>query len=363
MTTPTTQTASVLGGGSWGTALAHILASHGYETLLWVRDESVAEEINGQHTNERYLAGETIHEGVEATLDLTRAATSSPVILLVVPAKAFRDVANALGDHITGDQILISATKGLEGEGLRRMSTILREETCARKIGALSGPNLAKEVVAGHPTATVVASAHAEVIEEAERMLAGPTFRLYGNTDLAGTELAGALKNIYAIAGGVAAGLGFGANTMSALITRGLAEMCRIGERFGAERLSFQGLAGVGDLVATCGSTLSRNHTVGRALAEGRQLDEIVRNLGMVAEGVNTTRVVHAYALTHGIDMPITAAVHGLLFEDVSPTQALSVLMQRASTYEGIDTPIHMMGRGGPASVTDAASYPPKAES
>ena len=346
---------SVLGGGSWGTALAHIVASHGYDTLLWVRREDQAEEINERHTNSRYLKDGKLDERVEATTDLERVATRSEVIIHVIPSKAFREISYQLGEFITGDQVVISATKGLDGDDLKRMSQVLIEETCARKIGALSGPNLAKEVMAGHPTATVVASPFAEVIEKAERLLAGPTFRLYGNADMTGVELAGALKNIYAIAGGIAAGLGFGANTLSALITRGLAEISRLGEHFGADRLTFQGLAGVGDLVATCGSTLSRNHTVGRHLADGEALEDIVSNLGMVAEGVNTTRVVHAFALAHEIDMPIARAVHGVLFEGMTPAESLGELMRRASRYEGHDLPIQSDTLYG-QSITEAAA-------
>lgn len=333
--------ATVLGGGSWGTALAQILAQHGYDTLLWVRNDEVVREINEHHTNSRYLGDAPLHHAVEATSELDRAAEWARTLVLAIPSRAFRDVANRLGDHVTGDQVLISATKGLVGEHLERMSQILREETCVRKIGALSGPNLAREVVAGHPTATVVASPYEEVVERAERMLSGPRFRLYGNFDLPGVEFAGALKNIYAIAGGVAAGLSFGANTLATLITRGLAEMSRFGERYGAERITFKGLAGVGDLVATCSSTLSRNHTVGRRLAAGEDLDEIVANLGMVAEGVNTTRAVHEFAARRGVDMPIAAAVYRLLFEGATPDQALGFLMDRASRYEDLDWPIH----------------------
>ncbi len=336
-----TKTATVLGCGSWGTALASILGSHGYDTLLWMRDAEVADAVNASHRNPAYLGDAPIDERVRATVDLTQAASHAEVIIVAIPSKHFRGVMRRVGDHVTGDQVIISATKGLESEGLKRMSQVIADETCVRKIGAISGPNLAREIVAGQPAATVLASPFEGVIQTVERMLAGPTFRLYGNFDLPGTEYAGALKNIYAIAGGVAAGLGFGANTLSTLITRGLAEMSRFGERYGAERLSFQGLAGVGDLVATCSSTLSRNHTVGRHLAQGEALDDIIANLGMVAEGVNTTRVIHTHATDEGIDMPIASAVYRLLFEGATPQEALAELMARESRYEGVDAFIH----------------------
>jgi glycerol-3-phosphate dehydrogenase (NAD(P)+) len=346
------KTATVLGGGSWGTALASILGSHGYDTLLWMRDEEVAKEVNATHRNTRYLGDAPIDERVTATVDLVRASSHAEVIIVAVPSKHLRSVMLRVGDHVTGDQIVISATKGLEAEGLKRMSEVIAEETCVRKIGAISGPNLAREIVAGQPAATVVASPFEGVIQKVERMLAGPTFRLYGNFDLPGTEYAGALKNIYAIAGGVATGLGFGANTLSTLITRGLAEMSRFGERYGAQRLTFQGLAGVGDLVATCSSTLSRNHTVGRHLAAGEQLDDIIANLGMVAEGVNTARVIHTHAAAVDIDMPIASGVYRLLFEGTAPREALADLMARESRYEGMDSFIHRPSR--PTSVVKA---------
>ena len=340
MKTAWEHSATVIGGGSWGTALANILASHGYQTLLWMRNPEGVEEVNSQRTNRRYLGDLQIHENVEATLDLERAARFSEVLIIAIPSKAFRSVSFELGNYVTGEQMLISATKGLEGESLRRMSEVLLEETCAKKVGALSGPNLAREILAGQPAATVIASPFQEVIETVEKRLAGPKFRLYGNFDLVGVEYAGALKNIYAIAAGVSAGLGFGANTLATLLTRGLAEMSRFGQRYGAERITFQGLAGVGDLAATCGSTLSRNHTVGRRLAAGESLDAIIDSLGMVAEGVPTTKLIHAHAVRESIDMPIAEAVHGLLFEGSSPQEALGQLMARASRYEDLDAPI-----------------------
>jgi glycerol-3-phosphate dehydrogenase (NAD(P)+) len=337
-------TATVIGGGSWGTALANILGSHGYRTLLWMRSPDRVEEVNSKRTNSRYLGDFEIHENVEATLDLQHASRFSEVLIIAIPSKAFRQVSYELGNHVTGEQILVSATKGLEGESLRRMSEVLLEETCAKKVGALSGPNLAREILAGQPTATVIASPFQEVIETVEKRLAGPKFRLYGNFDLVGVEFAGALKNIYAIAAGVSAGLGFGANTLATLLTRGLAEMSRFGQRYGAQRITFQGLAGVGDLAATCGSTLSRNHTVGRRLAAGESLEAVIDSLGMVAEGVPTTRLIHAHALKESIDMPIAEAVHRLLFEGASPQEAIGQLMARASRYEDLDAPIRTRG-------------------
>jgi len=333
--------AAVLGGGSWGTALAHLLGTHGYDTLLWMRHEETAKELNKKHVNSRYLKGYHVHENVTATTDLNAAASHAQVIIVAIPSKALRKVAYQIGEHVTADQILISATKGLEADSLTRMSQVLLEETCARKVGALSGPNLAAEVMAGQPSATVVASKFEEVIETAARMLAGPAFRLYGNYDIVGVEIGGALKNIVAIAAGISAGMGFGANTLSLLMTRGLAEISRFGMALGAKQLTFQGLAGVGDIIATCSSPLSRNHTVGRRLAAGEKLDNIIDDMTMVAEGVNTTRAVSAHCAGLGVDMPIAQGMFQLLFEDATIQDVLGELMTRTSVYEGGDyTPI-----------------------
>ncbi len=345
----TDKTAVVLGGGSWGTALAHVVASHGYKTLLWMRDPKVAKAINKTHKNPRYVKQFELHEGVEATTDLVLAAGFAETIIVAIPSKALRKVAYQLGDHLSGDQILLSATKGLEVDSFKRMSQILREETCVRKIGALSGPNLAAEVMLGHPSATVVASRYEEVVNAAEKLLAGPRFRLYGNLDIVGVEMAGALKNVIAIAAGISAGLGFGANTLSLLLTRGLAEICRMGEHLGAERSTFQGLAGFGDLVATCTSTLSRNHTVGRRLAGGESLEEIRADMHMVAEGVNTTAAVHGYAQRLGVDMPIAEGMHKVLFEGQELSDVIQSLMSRISVYETSYNAIHT-----PATVTNS---------
>ena len=341
------RTATVLGGGQWGTALAHVLAEAGCRTMLWMRDVDRAAEINDGHTNERYLSGHAIHERVEAVTDIGLAASHARTIVVAIPSKSLRSVARELGDHVTGDQILISATKGLEVETLTRMSEILREETCVLKLGALSGPNLAIEIMDGQPAGTVVASRFEEVIEAAERMMAGRRLRIYGNFDIVGVELSGALKNVVAIAAGACTGLGFGANTLSTLMTRGMAEISRFGERLGAERATFVGLAGIGDLITTCTSPLSRNHTVGRRLAAGQNLTQIRDEMHMVAEGVNTAQALKRHADRLDVEMPIAEAVYGVLFEDRSIQDALDSLMLRRSRYENTYSAIHE-----PATVT-----------
>ena len=335
------ETVSVLGGGSWGTTLAHLFAQNGHDVLLWVRRSEQVRQINEEHRNERYLAGFAVHHGVSATDDLERAMRHSQMIVTVVPSHSLRAVSTEMGRWATGDQLLLSATKGLERESFKRMSQVLAEETCCKKIGALSGPNLAREIMAGQPAATVIASRYREVVQEGSRLLATPMFRVYGNDDVPGVEMSGALKNIIAIAAGVAAGLELGDNSKSMLITRGLAEIRRIGEAIGAAPLTFGGLAGIGDLMATCASSLSRNHQVGFRLARGESLAHILETMVQVAEGVNTAEVTLSYARRIGVEMPITEGVNQLLFDGIAPMDVIRSLMLRRSTYEIDATPIH----------------------
>jgi len=332
--------AVVLGGGSWGTALAHVMAMAGARVLLWMRNDERVAEINDNHTNTRYLKDRKIHDDVTATSDLQRAAEFAETIVVAIPSANFREVAYELGNHVSGDQILLSATKGFEAEHLTRMSDILREETCCRKIGAISGPNLADEVMDNQPTATVIASPYEEVIGKAAVLLAGPTMRVYGNHDIIGVEVHGALKNIIAIAAGVCTGLQLGQNSLSMLLTRGLAEISRFAEALGADKMTALGLAGLGDLIATCSSPLSRNNTLGRKLAEGKTLAQAQAESIKVAEGVNTTYAAVKHASRLGVEMPITRAIHAVLFEDKRPQEALAMLMARANRYEHSEAPI-----------------------
>jgi len=318
----------VLGGGNFGTALCTILLENRKKALLWVRRRELAEEINTRHQNSRYLPGVALRPDLVAVSDLAAAAARAPLLLMVVPTKAFREVARALGDHIQGDQILIHATKGLEKDSHRRMSEILREETCALKIGVLSGPNLAGELMAGQPAGALLASHYRECVSAAQAAFAGSRLRLYGGRDVVGTELAGAFKNIIALAAGVASGLGLGDNARALLITRGLSEMARFGVAHGADVFTFGGLAGIGDLMATCASPLSRNHQVGERLARGEKLPAILASMTQVAEGVPTTAAVFSRARQLGLELPIVRAVHGMLYEEWSAQQALAELLR-----------------------------------
>jgi len=317
----------VLGGGTFGTALASLLSDQGRRVKLWVRRAEQAEQINQTHVNERYLPDFELPGALEAVTDLGAAVCGAPLLLMVIPSKQFRNVARQVGDHLEGDQVVVHATKGIEIETFKRMSEVLREETCGLKIGVLSGPNLSREIMAGHPAGALVASRYNEVITKAQALFAGSRMRLYGGRDVIGTEVGGAFKNIIALAAGMAAGLGFGDNTKALLITRGLSEMARFGVAVGGDVFTFGGLAGIGDLMATCASPLSRNHQVGARLAKGETLADILASTHQVAEGVPTAKAVHLQARTMGLDLPIVSAVHARLYEGWSNEQVVENLM------------------------------------
>lgn len=318
----------VVGGGSFGTALATLLSETGKAFEMWVRREELAEEINTRHTNSRYANGHTLPKEIRATTNLAEAVKRASAILMAVPSKSFREVARAVGDTIQGDQILVHTTKGFELDSFKRMSTILREETCTLKTGVFSGPNLAGEIMARHPAGATVASHYNEVIDAIQGLFEGSgRIRVYGGHDVVGTEVGSAFKNIIALAAGASDGMGFGDNTKSLLLTRGLSEMARIGVALGADVFTFSGLTGVGDLMCTCASPLSRNHQVGARLAKGEALDDILNSMTQVAEGVPTTKAVQRYAESVGLDLPIVKAVYRLLFEDWKVPDALAQLM------------------------------------
>lgn len=329
----------VLGGGSWGTAIAHLLRQNNAKALLWLRDKDTAKSIAKKRENPRYLPGMKLAKGIETTLSLQEVAEKCRLIFVVVPTKVLRSVVRELGENLQADHMLVSCSKGLEPKTAKRMTEVMREETCVLRVGALSGPNLATEILRGDPSATVVASGYDEVVVESARVLMGPSFRVYGNGDVVGVELGGALKNVAAIASGVATGLGFGDNTRSMLVTRALAEIRRLGERYGADPMTFAGLAGVGDLMVTCSSPLSRNHQVGRRLAEGQSLEQIRQEMNQVAEGVNTARVATELSDKLDVNMPIARAVHALTYLGKSAHEVLADLMATEASWE-IDKPL-----------------------
>ncbi len=324
----------VLGGGAWGSTIAHLLGENGRRTLLWLRDEKLRDEIKKTRRNKKYLGETELSRRIEPVAELAEVASACEVIFVAIPMKGFRDVANKLGETLTGDRILISCTKGIELGTLKRPTELLKEETCAKKVGTLSGPNLALEIARGEPCATVVASRFQEVCDRAADAIMGPRFRVYFSDDVLGVELAGAMKNIVALGAGLTRGLGFGANSTAALITRGLAEMARYGLQAGAVPLTFAGLAGVGDLIATCGSELSRNHQVGYRIGKGEKLEAILKSMVQTAEGVNTTRAISEHAREAKIDLPLTIGMYRILFEGEAPLDVLADLMSRKITKE-----------------------------
>jgi glycerol-3-phosphate dehydrogenase (NAD(P)+) len=319
----------ILGGGSFGTAIGTLLANNGRKVMLWVNRAEQVKEINGRHTNKNYFPDLYLPSNLRATTDLKKYGTVSEILCFAVPTKYFREVARQVGDFVTGDQILVHVAKGIEPHTYKRMSEILREETCALKIGVLSGPTLAKELMAGQPAGALVASHFEEVVSATQKLFQGSPLRLYGGSDVIGTEIGGAFKNIIALLAGAAAGMGFGENTKALLVTRGLSEMAQYGVANGADVFTFGGLAGVGDLMATCFSPLSRNHQVGRRLAQGETLEKILATSTQVAEGVSTTKVIYHQAIDLRLDLPLVRAAYRVLYEGVTLTEALQELNER----------------------------------
>lgn len=319
----------VLGAGSWGTALANLLAAKGADVLLWSYDSEVADAINRQHRNPVYLPAAALAPSLRATADAAEAVRGRPVVLLVSPSQTARGVLTSIAGTVERDAIVVGATKGIENDTLKTMSEVCAEELPGRPYVILSGPSFAEEVAQGQPTAVVAASRSGAAAEAAQRLFSTSTFRVYTSGDVTGTELAGSFKNVIAIAAGMCDGLGLGNNPRAALITRGLAEITRLGVALGADSRTFSGLAGVGDLVLTTCGTLSRNRALGVALAQGETLESFTRTHRAVVEGVFTAGVALRMAGRAGVEMPIAAKVAECLFEAKPPRQAIMELMER----------------------------------
>jgi glycerol-3-phosphate dehydrogenase (NAD(P)+) len=331
---------AVLGAGSWGTALAALLAANGHEIRLWTRDPGLAEALAAERENRRYLAGAALPAAVSPTDDVDSAVAGADVVVFAVPSGAVREVATLAAASLAPDALLLSAAKGLEESTDLRMSQVLDQALpgSACRTVVLSGPNLAVEVARGVPTATVVASTDAAAACAAQRLFAGmPTFRVYTSGDVTGVELGGAIKNVIAIGAGVCDGLGYGDNSKAALMTRGLAEAIRLGVALGAQASTFLGLSGVGDLIATGASHLSRNYRVGLGLGRGETLLAILAELGQVAEGVPTTHAIHALAGRKSVEMPLCAALHAVLFTGRPAPDVIRELMLRPLRAESED--------------------------
>ena len=327
----------VLGATGWGTTLAILMASQGHRVTLWARTAEEAGILNKDRENKRLLPGFPFPEALTVTCSTDEAFQTADMVIIAVPSKRFRANLQRVQNSLNQSGVIISATKGLElGTGFR-MSQIMEQELpepLLSHIGVLSGPNLSKEIAKRIPSSTVVASKDAELASTAQAMIMTPYFRVYTNTDVLGVELGGALKNTIAIGAGISDGLGFGDNAKAAFITRGLAEITRLGVAAGASPLTFTGLAGLGDLIATSASPLSRNRHVGEHLAKGRKLTDILATMQNVAEGVDTTAVAMNIAHDLNVEMPITEATYRILFEGLDPKQAVTELLGRAPQPE-----------------------------
>jgi glycerol-3-phosphate dehydrogenase (NAD(P)+) len=327
---------AVIGAGSWGTTAA-ALAAASTPTILWSRRQEVADGVNQRHHNPIYLPEATLPESLVATTDLAEAVAGADAVVMAVPSHGFREVFTEAVTGIEPATPIVSLTKGIEQETLSTMTQVVADVARGHDpglVGVMTGPNLASEIAAGQPTAAVAAFRDNGAALAVQEVFMGPTFRVYTHDDVPGCELGGALKNVMAIAAGMSDGLGFGDNTRAALITRALAELTRLGTALGGRASTFAGLAGMGDLIATCISSDSRNHRVGFGMARGMTLEEIVDEMAMVAEGIKTTRAVLDLAVRHGIEMPIASHVGMVLYEGMDPAEAVLRLMTRGAKAE-----------------------------
>lgn len=326
---------AVLGGGSFGTVLANLAAKNCAHVTLYMRDEEQARQMMATRTNPSYVKEMVLDEKIRAVSSYDKVfETDQDLVIFALPSHATREQAKVIARYLKGHELIIHSTKGIEEQSLKRISTVLQEELPVIRIGALSGPNLAGEIAKNEPAATVVASPFNDVIEAGEYVFSGPRFRVYTSHDLVGVEWGGTLKNIFAIASGILDSIGYGWNTRALLLSRGLAEMVRFGVAMGAQAETFLGLAGMGDLIATCSSNQSRNFRVGFHLAKGEKLDEVMANLGQVAEGVRTTRIVYEFAKQRNVEMPITESVYRILQGEWTVEQGVAHLMTRPTVQD-----------------------------
>jgi glycerol-3-phosphate dehydrogenase (NAD(P)+) len=333
MTRSTQIRVGVIGAGSWGTTVAAI-ASANTPTTLWARRPELAEQVNRAHVNPDYMPSFTLPRDLRATASIEEAVGDADVVIMAVPSHGFRAVAAEAAPFLRPWVPILSLTKGLERETLMRMTEVASDVMPGRPVGVLTGPNLAREIMAGQPAASVVAIPDATIATELQRILTQPSLRVYTNPDVVGCEVAGVVKNVIAIASGMAEGMGFGDNTRATLITRGLAEMTRLGVEMGGDPATFAGLAGMGDLIATCSSKQSRNNSVGLALGRGETIEDILASMTMVAEGVKSSPSVRELALRYGVEMPITDQIVAVCHEGRSASEALASLMSRSSKSE-----------------------------
>ncbi|MEQ8954113.1 MAG: NAD(P)H-dependent glycerol-3-phosphate dehydrogenase, partial [Gammaproteobacteria bacterium] len=317
---------AVIGGGSFGTVIANIIAGNGHPVSFWMRSGNLARVINETRENPQYLPGHPVHELVTATKDMGSAVRGSQLVFVAVPSDSFRAVVRLLRHFVSKDAIMVSTTKGIEARTFFLMSQVLRQELPGSRVGVLSGPNLAKEIARGDLTGTVIASDDVDVREAVKDLLKSENFRVYTNNDMFGVELGGSLKNIYAIIAGIAAAIGMGHNTNSMLVTRALTEMARFARELGADPMTFLGLSGVGDLVVTCSTPLSRNYRVGFAIGSGKSINDALQEIGQVAEGVKTVKLVKEKADELGVYMPLASGLYRIIYEGESIRNIISSL-------------------------------------
>ncbi|PYI54952.1 NAD(P)H-dependent glycerol-3-phosphate dehydrogenase [Paenibacillus flagellatus] len=329
--------AAVLVAGSWGTALASVLADNEFDVNIWTRNAAQADEINRDRRNLKYTDDAELSPRIAATVSMEEALRGAEAVLFVAPSAVMREVARQAAPYLSPESVVIHATKGFEPETMKRMSVVLAEELTGvdpASVVVLSGPSHAEEVIRRCPTTVVVAAGELTAAERAQDVLINSYFRVYTNPDAIGVEVGGALKNIIALGAGLSDGLGFGDNAKAALLTRGLAEIARLGVTMGGHALTFAGLSGVGDLVVTCTSRHSRNWRAGYMLGQGKPLDDVLRTMGMVVEGVKTTKAAHALARQYEVSMPITDQLYEVLFAGKEPQVAVGHLMGRVRTHE-----------------------------
>ena len=322
---------SVIGAGAWGTAIAHHIASKNSPVVIWAYEKEVVQEINREHKNSTFLPGFELHKTIRATNNLEEVCKNR-IVFFVVPSHVMEGIVKSASPHLTGDTIIVSATKGIENDRLRLPSQILQEhlpEGAAKKLVCLSGPSFAKEVMMGHPTLITAASGDHDSAVAVQKLMSNDRMRVYTHDDIIGVEVGGAVKNVLAIAAGISDGLGYGHNARAAIITRGLAEMKRLGERLGGKESSFMGLSGIGDLLLTASGELSRNRTIGFRLGKGEKIADVMADAKTVAEGVRTSRSIHELSQKVSVEMPICNEVYYVCHENKNPKEAANYLMTR----------------------------------
>ena len=336
-----TERFSVIGGGSWGSALAILLANKGYEVDMWIRDDSQVKEMELSRENKKYLPNIKLPDNLRLTNDLEKATYKKDALILSVPTHGIRQTLNNCKKYINKDQIIVNVAKGIENDSLLRISEIVKEILPYNKYAVLSGPSHAEEVAKDMPTTVVSASADKEVAEYVQDIFITPNFRVYTNPDVIGVELGGSLKNVIALGAGITDGLNCGDNTKSALMTRGIFEMSKLGEKMGANASTFSGLSGVGDLIVTCTSMHSRNRRAGILIGQGKSLEESIKEIGMAVEGVKTTKSTFMLAEKYNISMPITREIYGVLYEGNDVKLSVNNLMARDRKHEMEDVALY----------------------